>query len=304
MSRCRKAFGIFLIIAGIAVYFYPTINTWLLDQQVQVYIQEFCQTYGKHQSSAQEDNSGELDFLYQKCGAYNRQIYEDGQSAFTDAWICTQPPVFLDGVDHDEFGFIEIPSMDVKLPLYLGASDSNMAKGAAVLGETSVPIGGINTNSVIAGHRGYRGTPFFREIEKLPIGGSVYITNPWETLEYEVKDIDIISPNDSDAVKIQDGKDMVTLITCHPYRSRGEYRYVVYCERTSGGTGTSSEQDPGAGTPDFLTASDGVQYGLSEKDIQLENLARKICAVLIVGMVLLTFLRRMLYRKNKERNRI
>lgn len=299
MSRCRKAFGIFLIIVGIALYFYPTISTWVLDQQIQIYIQEFRQTYGKHQSSVQEEKTGELDSLYQKCGAYNRQIYEDGQSGFTDAWICTQPPVFLDGVDHDAFGFIEIPSMDVKLPLYLGASDSNMAKGAAVLGETSVPIGGINTNSVIAGHRGYRGAPFFREIEKLTIGGLVYITNPWETLTYEVKDIDIISPGDSDAVKIQNGRDMITLITCHPYRSRGEYRYVVYCERAIDGKSRSLENNAvRGGQSDFLISSEGRKYALSADDIQMENLARKICAAMIVGMVLLTFLRRRLYRRN------
>ena len=74
---------------------------------------------------------------------------------------------------------------------------------------------------MIAGHRGYQGIPYFREIEKLEVGDKVYITNPWETLRYRVESIAIIDPYDNDAVKIQDGKDMITLVTCHPYRSMG-----------------------------------------------------------------------------------
>ena len=94
--------------------------------------------------------------------------------------------------------------MKVELPLYVGASNEHLAKGAAILGQTSIPVGEIDTNSVIAGHRGYQGAPFFREIEKLNKGDTVTIVNPWDTLEYEVTGINVISPFDTDAVMIQD----------------------------------------------------------------------------------------------------
>ena len=123
--------------------------------------------------------------------------------------------------------------MGVEMPLYLGASNENMANGAAVLSQTSIPIGGINTNAVIAGHRGYGGYSYFRYIEVLEEGDEVIITNLWKTLTYKVSEIRIVTPDDVDAILIQPGKDMVTLLTCHPYASGGKYRYLVFCERVT-----------------------------------------------------------------------
>ena len=118
------------------------------------------------------------------------------------------------------------------MPVYLGASDAHLAAGATVLGSTSAPIGGDSTNCVIAGHRGWRGADYFRHIDKLAVGDEVRITNLWETLTYTVADIQIIQPHEVDKIKIQQGRDLLTLLTCHPYASGGRQRYVVYCERT------------------------------------------------------------------------
>ena len=84
--------------------------------------------------------------------------------------------------------------MDVKLPLYLGATLENMRKGAAIMGETSLPLGTKNSNCVIAAHRGYEGIPYFREIERLKVGDRVIIKNPWEKLTYRVDEIKSYSP--------------------------------------------------------------------------------------------------------------
>ncbi|MFQ7841004.1 MAG: class C sortase, partial [Thomasclavelia spiroformis] len=116
------------------------------------------------------------------------------------------------------------------MPVYLGASKENMAKGITVLANTSLPIGGKNTNSVLAGHRGYRGVPFFRDIENLQVGDEITVNNYWQEIKYIVSDIQIILPSESEKILIQEGKDMITLITCHPYR-RNYQRYVVYCVR-------------------------------------------------------------------------
>ena len=121
--------------------------------------------------------------------------------------------------------------MELKMPIYLGATNQHMADGAAHLSQTSLPIGGRNTNCVIAGHRGYNGASYFRYIEKLKVGDIVTITNVWETLTYRVAEIKIIDPHDVKEILIQDGRDLVTLLTCHPYASGGKQRYVVYGER-------------------------------------------------------------------------
>ena len=106
-----------------------------------------------------------------------------------------------------------------------------MALGAAILSETSMPIGGESTNCVISGHRGYRGAPYFKDIELLKKGSKVYITNPWGKLTYMAYKIEVVSPSDVSSCLIQEGEDIITLLTCHPYMSHGRFRYLVYCKR-------------------------------------------------------------------------
>ena len=116
------------------------------------------------------------------------------------------------------------------LSLYLGATYQHLADGAAHLSQTSIPLGGDNTNSVIAGQRGWGGASYFRYITKLEVGDEVIITNLWETTTYEVVEIKIIMPNEVEKILIQPGRELVTLMTCHPYASGGRQRYLVICE--------------------------------------------------------------------------
>lgn len=165
---------------------------------------------------------------------HNKWLFDVKQGNLTSPQSYEEPLFLLTdyGLPDEVFGVIRIPAMEVEMPIYLGANEENMANGAAVLSQTSIPIGGDNTNSVIAGHRGYSGYKYFMDIEALQEGEKVYITNLWEELVYEVKDVKIVYPDDVDSVLIQPGKDMITLMTCHPYASGGKYRYLVYCERT------------------------------------------------------------------------
>lgn len=201
------------------------IATENIKQETKQYITQFKQKEEKNKLNKEDDPR------YQEIEEYNEKIYENHQKDFRDVNSYQSSPISLKGFKDGKFGYIKIPKMDVKLPLYVGASNSHLAQGAAILGQTSIPVGEVDTNSVIAGHRGYQGAPFFREIEKLDKGDTVTIVNPWDTLEYEVTGIDVISPFNTDAVMIQEGRDMITLVTCHPYRSGGKYRYIVYCTR-------------------------------------------------------------------------
>lgn len=164
---------------------------------------------------------------------YNQRIFEEEQSQLTQSGAYQASHFTLTdyGLPDETFGVITIPKLELEMPLYLGATDENMAKGAAVLSETSIPIGGENTNAVIAGHRGYGGASYFRYVPELTPGDEVLITNLWEILRYQVVGTKIIEPHEIDHILIQPGRDMVTLLTCHPYASGGKQRYLVYCER-------------------------------------------------------------------------
>ena len=173
--------------------------------------------------------------LFHALQTYNRWLVEIKQGNLdTRRAMEIVPFSMMDyGLPDEVFGVLRIPAMELEMPIYLGANDENMANGAAVLTQTSIPIGGENTNAVIAGHRGWNGYRYFLDIEKLQEGDLVYNTNIWEELVYKVTEIRIIYPDDVDAVLIQPGKDMVTLMTCHPPNTGGRYRYLVYCERVT-----------------------------------------------------------------------
>ena len=164
---------------------------------------------------------------------YNRQLHVTHQAALDrrEAYQASGFDLTEYGLPDQIFGVIRIPKMELEMPLYLGASDENMSNGAAVLAQTSIPIGGENTNAVIAGHRSWNGYKYFLDIELLEIGDEVYITNIWSTLTYKVSEIKIIHPHEIETILIQNDRDMITLLTCHPYGSGGLYRYLVFCER-------------------------------------------------------------------------
>ena len=211
-----------LFITGIAVTIYPHVERKLYDIRTEDLIKTSIQQYEQM----------DLYDLYLLMQEYNKNIYENHQEGLSDPFSYEQASFDLSqwGFGENMMGYIEIPAMDIKLPLYLGATKENMKKGAVHLSNTSLPIGGENITSVIAAHRGYQGAYMFQEIERLVIGDEVFVTNFWETLTYRVTEIKVISPKDIEEILIQDGRDLVTLITCHPFRHNYQ-RYVVYCER-------------------------------------------------------------------------
>ena len=171
--------------------------------------------------------------LWEDMNAYNAAIYEAGQTGLSDETAYEVPSFTLAdyGLDSEIFGVISIPSLDIEMPIYLGASYQHMGDGAAHLTQTSLPIGGDNTNCVIAGHRGWRGASYFLYLTDLKEGDEVFVTNLWETLRYRVVEIQIINPKDIDAILIQEGRELLTLLTCYRVASGEKLRYLVICER-------------------------------------------------------------------------
>lgn len=205
-------------------------------QEMKQEVKQFSQKVEEIQEvSEQAEEPMPYEQLYHSIQTYNEWLVTINQGNLTNSVSMAIVPFTMTdyGLPDEVFGVLRIPAIDLEMPIYLGANDANMAAGAAVLTQTSVPIGGINTNAVIAGHRGWNGYPYFLDIEKLQVGDLVYITNIWEELAYRVTAIRIVYPDDVDAILIQPGKDMVTLMTCHPPNSGGRYRYLVYCERVT-----------------------------------------------------------------------
>ena len=225
MRKTPFVLAALLAVAGICVVLWPVFTGRRLQADTDTAVQSFLK------ERKPEQQYPELLAVLQD---YNRQLYVEKQSGLVNLEACEESAADLTayGIGDEIIGVLEVPTMELTMPVYLGASDAHLAAGAAVLGNTSAPIGGDNTNSVIAGHRGWRGADYFRHIDRLQKGDTVTLTNLWETLTYTVADIQIIQPHEVEKIKIQPNRDLLTLLTCHPYASGGRQRYVVYCERT------------------------------------------------------------------------
>ena len=228
MRKTSLVLAALLAVAGIRVMLWPVFTGNRLQSSAATAVQEFLADRDEP-----EQQYPELLAVLQE---YNRQLYVEKQSGLVDLKACEEPAVDLTayGIDNEIIGVLEIPAMELTMPVYLGASDAHLAAGAAVLGNTSAPIGGNSTNCVIAGHRGWKGADYFRHIDKLVVGDSAMLTNLWGTLTYTVTDIQVIQPHEVAKIKIQPNRDLLTLLTCHPYASGGRQRYVTYCERDKG----------------------------------------------------------------------
>ena len=226
MRKTSLVLATLLAVAGFCVMLWPVFTGHRLQADTDAAVQEFL--------ADRDESERQYPELLAALQSYNQRIYAEKQSGLVDLEACEEPATDLAAYDIDDeiIGVLEISAMELIMPVYLGASEAHLAAGAAVLGNTSAPIGGNNTNCVIAGHRGWKGADYFRHIDKLAVGDTVKLTNLWETLTYTVADIQIIQPHGVDMIKIQPNRDLLTLLTCHPYASGGRQRYVVYCERT------------------------------------------------------------------------
>ena len=223
MRKLIRIIAVILLIAGIGFFTYPIALKIAFNMQADKAIDQF--------ESIKTDNALPYSELRKAMLDYNEQLYLSGQSGLIDQLSYEKPDFLLSdyGIDSDILGYITIPKIDIKLPIYNGASKENMAKGAAYLANTSLPVGGDNTNCVIAAHTRYKGIHMFKRITELKTGDEIYITNFWETLVYKVCETKVINPKDSQNIYIQENRSLVTLSTCHPYPNNYQ-RYLVYAE--------------------------------------------------------------------------
>lgn len=228
--RKLKILAILFIMVGIIIMFFPQLSNYVYENKVKSEKEDFVNTVANNSGNTEQEQL--LEQLYEDLKSQNEELYSNKQENLVDPFSYEQPSIDLNkyGITNNTIGYIRIPKLNIELPVLLGANTVNMKKGAVHLTETSYPIGGENTNSVIAAHRGYGKATMFRHIEKLEVGDEICIRNFKEELTYKVYEIKIINPDDIRELEIKSGDDIITLITCHPYRVNNQ-RYIVKAQR-------------------------------------------------------------------------
>ena len=130
-------------------------------------------------------------------------------------------------------GYIEIPMIDVMLPIYHGTKESVLQIAVGHLDWTSLPVGGAGSHCVVSGHRGLPSARLFTDLDKLKVGDVFMLHVLNEILTYEIDQILIVEPQDTDPLLIEPGKDLCTLITCTPY-GINSHRMLVRGHRIEG----------------------------------------------------------------------
>lgn len=224
-SRVRRILVIGLALAGIAALAYPAMVNRFHDEATTADWRTFV---------AARSADPVVEDLYRFLTSENARLAAEGQAGLVDAFSYETPGVDLRryGIADNRIGFIDIPSAGIRLPIHLGATRENLRLGAAHLTQTSYPVGGTDTNAVIAGHRGQI-VKMLRHLDKVQPGDLIFIDNFRERLTYRAVESRIIQPTDIEAIKIQPGRDLITLITCDPVGLNYQ-RYAVYAERVNG----------------------------------------------------------------------
>ena len=276
-------FAVLLFLAGAAVLLYPTVSDWLARIHQSGVIQEY------EENLAAEDTAFYA-AEWKKAQEYNESLAGDPvRDPFVPGTGYALPKNYLDCLNiNGIMGYIEIPKINVRLPIYHGTSEEVLQMGVGHIESTALPIGGEFTHAVLTGHRGLPSAKLFTDLDQLEIGDRFYIHVLDQILAYEVDEIHTVLPDDLHALETAEGRDLVTLITCTPY-GVNTHRLLVRGTRIPYVAEEAEAYRQSVGLISVL----GI-------DIRLQSLgaaAGGILLIIIIAMVLLVRRR----RKRKER---
>lgn len=227
----KKVINIILVVivaCGLGILLYPVISNAINNYYNSSNIKQY-----DNEVKTLSDN--DIDSILAKAEEYNKAVatysYNNGVANYGDTYkeiINSYDDILNFG--NSLIGYIEISSINVYLPIYHGNLDNVLDKGSAHMKGTSFPIGGAGTHAVISAHSGYPRQKFFDDIDKLKKGDTFSITVLNKKLEYKVTEINIVKPTDTSHTRVQQGKDLVTLVTCYPY-GINTHRLLVTAER-------------------------------------------------------------------------
>lgn len=209
----------FLFLLGTLLIVLPFgLKVWESEKQ-----EEVIATYSQ---SAMEQEVEELEAGIASARDYNRQLFETGKIDLER--YENELNLFGNGM----MGSIEVPRISLKLPIYHGTEEEILARGIGHLRETSLPAGSENSHSVLTGHRGLPNAQLFTRLDELEQGDVFSVKINQETWNYRVIEISIVKPENTELLKIQEGKDLVSLVTCTPY-GINTHRLIVTGERVA-----------------------------------------------------------------------
>ncbi|PAT05270.1 class C sortase [Corynebacterium hadale] len=223
----RIALPVIIILAGLMVLMYPVVATqWNNRVQEQVAKQ--------YEEQIQEAPPEQINQALEAAKEYNR-THTDGP--ILDPWLAR---ISEDNLDYQEYekhlegvsamSQLAIPSIDLRLPVYHGTRDETLQKGLGHLYGSALPTGGEGFHSVITGHTGLTNATLFDDLVDVEVGDAIYLSTFGERMKYQVYDIEVVLPEETDSLRAEEGRDLLTLITCTPY-GINTHRLLVHAER-------------------------------------------------------------------------
>ncbi len=210
----KKHFSTILLIliffAGLALLIYPTLSDYVNSLHQSKAISAYAE-------SVENMDAEKYEAILAEAKQYNTALAQSPQSYERTEEEQEQYSQLLNVDGNGVMGYIEIPSIEVSLPIYHGTSDSVLNSAIGHLDWTSLPIGGESTHCVLSGHRGLPSAKLFTNLDKLVVGDTFLLRTLDEVLTYEVDQILIVEPSEIEALQIVPGEDYCTLVTCTPY---------------------------------------------------------------------------------------
>lgn len=206
-----------IFLAGLSLLLYPFVaNQWNNYRQKQL-ISGYEQVVSDKEAAEGIDYDAER----KKAEDYNEALLPCVlPDSFALAESSGVDPVYMNtlNIAGDEMmGSVEIPKINIKIPIYHKTEEDVLNKGAGHLEGSSLPVGGANTHAVISAHRGLPSASLFTDLDQMKVGDHFLLHVLDETLCYEVDKISVVKPEDTSALAVEDGQDLVTLLTCTPY---------------------------------------------------------------------------------------
>lgn len=206
-----------IFLAGLSLLLYPFVaNQWNNYRQKQL-ISGYEQVVSEKEAAEGIDYDAER----KKAEDYNEALLPCVlPDSFALAESSGVDPVYMNtlNIAGDEMmGSVEIPKINIKIPIYHTTEEDVLNKGAGHLEGSSLPVGGANTHAVISAHRGLPSASLFTDLDQMKVGDHFLLHVLDETLCYEVDKISVVKPEDTSALAVEDGQDLVTLLTCTPY---------------------------------------------------------------------------------------
>lgn len=211
----KTGFTILLFLTAILLVTYPYISNYLFEHRTESLVLAT-------DSAADSLDDETIDQMLQDAAAYNQSLVS-GHVQLTDPFDASVQGIVNDAyndllnIGDGIMGTIQIPSINVSLPIYHGTSEAVLEKGVGHLCGTSLPVGGEGTHAVLTGHTGLSNARLFSDLSLLEEGDVFYINILGETLTYQVDQIKVVLPTQMEDLSIQPDADYCTLVTCTPY---------------------------------------------------------------------------------------